>query len=62
MIKPITPDHRDARGKVGYTVKMNYETYALLVQVQEDMKYKLGFEPTMGQVIRHLVVNATGEK
>jgi hypothetical protein len=41
---------------------MNYETYALLVGVQEDMKEKLGFEPTLGQVIRHLIVNSTGEK
>lgn len=45
----------------GYTVNLNKETYDLLQKVREDMVLKLGFEPTNGQVVRHLISIYFGE-
>jgi hypothetical protein len=44
-----------------YTVKLNMETWDLLVQVRTELGKKLGFEPTNGQVIRHLISIYFGE-
>jgi hypothetical protein len=38
-----------------YVVNLNRETFELLQQVQQDLSADLGFEPTNGQVIRHLI-------
>lgn len=43
------------------TVSLNRETYELLQQVQEELTIKLGFEPTNGQVVRHLLAAYYGE-
>lgn len=45
----------------GYTVNLNKDTYDLLQKVREDMVLKLGFEPTNGQVVRHLISIYFGE-
>lgn len=39
----------------GYSVTLNKETYDLLMDVKETLTIKLGFEPTNGQVVRHLI-------
>ena len=39
----------------GYSVTLNKETYDLLMEVKETLTSKLGFEPTNGQVVRHLI-------
>jgi len=44
-----------------YSVKLNVETWDLLVQVRTELGKKLGFEPTNGQVIRHLISIYFGE-
>ena len=38
----------------GYSVTLNKETYDLLQDVKNDLTAQLGFEPTNGQVVRHL--------
>ncbi len=38
-----------------YAVNMNRETFELLQQVRQELSTDLGFEPTNGQVIRHLI-------
>ena len=38
-----------------FTVNLNRETYDLLSSVQDDLSSKLGFVPTMGQTVRHLI-------
>jgi len=38
-----------------FSVKLNRETWDLLVQVRTELSSKLGFEPTNGQVVRHLI-------
>jgi len=38
-----------------YMVNLNRETFELLQQVQQELSTDLGFEPTNGQVIRHLI-------
>jgi hypothetical protein len=45
----------------GFNVTLNKETYDLLVQVKGALTNKLGFEPTNGQVIRHLISIYFGE-
>jgi hypothetical protein len=42
------------KAPVGYSVTLNKETYELLQDVKNDLTAKLGFEPTNGQVVRHL--------
>jgi hypothetical protein len=37
-----------------YNVALNKETYDLLQDVKNDLMLNLGFEPTNGQVVRHL--------
>jgi hypothetical protein len=39
----------------GYSVTLNKETYDLLMVVKGRLMEQLGFEPTNGQVVRHLV-------
>lgn len=45
-----------------FTVKLNRETWDLLVQVRTELNSKLGFEPTNGQVIRHLISIYFGDR
>lgn len=52
-MKTTTPDL--------FSVKLNRETWDLLVQVRTEMTKKLGFEPTNGQVVRHLISIYFGE-
>jgi hypothetical protein len=40
----------------GYTVNLNRETFELLKQVQQELDKSMGFEPTLGQVVRHLLM------
>lgn len=44
-----------------YAVNLNKETFDLLQKVRAEMTDKLGFEPTNGQVIRHLISIYFGE-
>ena len=37
-----------------YSVTLNKETYELLQDVKNNLIANLGFEPTNGQVVRHL--------
>jgi len=39
----------------GYSVALNKETYDLLQEVKTALVDRLGFEPTNGQVVRHLI-------
>lgn len=41
----------------GYSVSLNKETYDLLMEVKATLTDKLGFEPTNGQVVRHLIAS-----
>lgn len=41
----------------GYSVTLNKETYDLLIEVKETLMRNLGFEPTNGQVVRHLIAH-----
>jgi len=38
-----------------HVVNMNRETYEWLKRVQRDMSEDMGFVPTLGQVVRHLI-------
>ena len=38
-----------------FTVNLNRDTYDLLKDVQASLTLSLGFEPTLGQVVRHLI-------
>jgi hypothetical protein len=38
-----------------YSVTLNKETYDLLLTVKGTLVEHLGFEPTNGQVVRHLI-------
>ena len=38
-----------------YTVNLNRETHDLLQKVRGELTSSLGFEPTNGQVVRHLI-------
>lgn len=44
-----------------FSVTLNKETYDLLIQVKDELTNKLGFEPTNGQVVRHLISIYFGE-
>lgn len=44
-----------------FAVKLNRETWDLLIQVRTELGKKLGFEPTNGQVVRHLISIYFGE-
>lgn len=39
----------------GFSVNLNKETYELLSDVQDELSLKLGFVPTLGQTVRHLI-------
>lgn len=43
------------------SVNLNRETYDLLCDIQSEMAEKLGFMPTLGQVIRSLIKTYYGE-
>ena len=45
----------------GFTINLNKETFDLLLKVRNEMTEKLGFEPTNGQVVRHLISIYFGE-
>jgi hypothetical protein len=52
-------EHEDTGGHEmknppAYSVTLNKETYDLLQDVKNDLMLNLGFEPTNGQVVRHL--------
>jgi len=38
-----------------YAINLNRETFDLLQDVRGDLTESLGFKPTNGQVIRHLI-------
>ena len=38
-----------------YAVNLNRETYDQLQKVRGELTASLGFEPTNGQVVRHLI-------
>ena len=40
-----------------FQVTLNKETYELLQEVKAQLLEELGFEPTNGQVVRHLIAN-----
>jgi hypothetical protein len=44
-----------------FSVKLNKETYELLLKVRDSLATDLGFVPTNGQVVRHLIANYFGE-
>ena len=45
----------------GYSVILNKETFDLLRDVKVDLTKRMGFEPTNGQAIRHLIAVFYGE-
>ncbi len=45
----------------GYSVILNKETFDLLRDVKIDLTKRMGFEPTNGQAIRHLIAVFYGE-
>lgn len=44
-----------------YTVNLNRETHDLLQKVRGELNAALGFEPTNGQVVRHLIALYFGD-
>ena len=36
-------------------VNLNHETCEMLQRVRKELSHSLGFEPTNGQVVRHLI-------
>lgn len=44
-----------------FVVTLNQETFELLQEVREELVAKLGFQPTNGQVVRHLIAFYNGE-
>jgi hypothetical protein len=44
-----------SNSKTGYSVALNKETFDLLQTVREQLEVVMGFEPTNGQVVRHLI-------
>jgi hypothetical protein len=43
-----------------YVVTLNQETFELLQKVREELVSQLGFQPTNGQVVRHLIAFYNG--
>jgi hypothetical protein len=41
--------------QAAYSINLNRETFELLEDVRERLVAELGFEPTLGQVVRHLI-------
>jgi hypothetical protein len=44
-----------------YAVTLNQETFELLQKVRGELVLKLGFQPTNGQVVKHLIAFYNGE-
>ncbi len=44
-----------------YSVMLNKETFDLLRDVKVELGKRMGFEPTNGQAIRHLIATFYGE-
>jgi hypothetical protein len=44
-----------------FVVTLNQETFELLQEVREGLVSKLGFQPTNGQVVKHLIAFYNGE-
>jgi len=45
----------NANAKTGYSVTLNKDTFDLLQVVRGQLIGAMGFEPTNGQVVRHLI-------
>jgi hypothetical protein len=45
----------------GFNIVLNKETFDLLSEVKVDLAKRLGFEPTNGQAVRHLIAVFFGE-
>jgi hypothetical protein len=41
--------------QAAYSINLNRETFDLLEDVRKRLVEDLGFEPTLGQVVRHLI-------
>ena len=50
-----------SNSKTGYSITLNKETFDLLRDVKVDLTKRMGFEPTNGQAIRHLIAVFYGE-
>ena len=46
---------------VQFQIVLNKETFDLLSDVKVDLAKRLGFEPTNGQAVRHLIAVFYGE-
>lgn len=44
-----------------FVVTLNQQTFDLLQEVREGLVSKLGFQPTNGQVVKHLIAFYNGE-
>ncbi len=44
-----------------YSVRVNHDTWLLLMKVRDELVATLGFVPTNGQVVRHLLASYFGE-
>lgn len=44
-----------------FSVRLNKETFDLLLEVRDELGAKLGFIPTNGQVVRHLIAFYYGD-
>ena len=47
--------------EMNYSIRLNHETWILLMKVRDDLVATLGFVPTNGQVVRHLIASYYGE-
>lgn len=41
--------------QAAYSINLNRDTFELLKKVQHELETSMGFEPTLGQVVRHLL-------
>jgi hypothetical protein len=44
-----------------FVITLNQETFELLQEVREELTSQLGFQPTNGQVVKHLIAFYNGE-
>lgn len=47
--------------QAAHSVNLNRETFTLLKEIQRELGMEWGFEPTLGQVIRRLIMSYYGE-
>jgi hypothetical protein len=47
--------------EMNYSIRLNHETWILLMKVRDELVASLGFVPTNGQVVRHLLASYFGE-